>query len=348
MALKRHPTKPGWWQIKISRGRKEKQLSFTFEGTEAEAIRYELDLKRSYRAPVSPSIIPTLSSLIPDFVAYYETISSDGTVSSFVRSWKNLEPVFGSIRPNELSMVLVQYYKKLRLQHDNHRGGTVSKRTINKEISYLSSLINYCTSEESGNLIDPLPFRIKGFPGKQTRSPLPHILTVDEVDAFLAAMPESRRGLCAAMYFAGLRFSEAATLKHSNIDLNRGIIIVRGKGDKERTVPILPELRPYLEGEGDGLLFPNTGGERFKDIRGSIESAQKKAGISKHIHPHLLRHTFGGHGINDISLRAMQSIMGHSTPTMTMRYTQVSEQLLTEQMSNFRQSPADRRKKSTT
>lgn len=345
MSLHQHPTKgPGWWQIRISQGRKGKKITLPpFQGTRIEAEIYHADALKAYRPAAVSLIVPPLADLVPDFLAYYRTVTLPGTVAGWMRSWKQLEPYFGKLKPNQLAMTTVQHYKQQRLLQSNGRGGTISKRTINLELSYLASLIKWCESDESGPLIDPLPFKIKGFPGRQTRPPLPRVLTEDEVDRLLAELCPRVRGLVACLYYAGLRFSEAANLRAENVDLARMVLQIRGKGDKERIVPILPHLASYVSQKTTGLLFPAPSGEPYKDIRTSLKNAAARAGIPKHVHPHLLRHTFGAHGIKDISLRAMQTIMGHSTPVVTQRYTQIAEATLSNEMSRFRASDADGR-----
>lgn len=344
MSLRQHPTKgPGYWQVQISQGRKGKKLTLPpFQGTRLEAELYHAEALKAYQPPRISPVVPCMADLVPDFVCYYTTIALPGTVAAWLRSWKQLGPYFGKLKPNQLAMTTIQHYKQQRLLQDNGRGGTISKRSINKELSCLASLVKWCESEESGPLIDPLPFRIKGFPGRQTRPPLPRVLTEDEIDRLLAALNSRVRGLVACLYYAGLRFSEAANLHSDNVDLERMVLHIRGKGDKERIVPILPQLVSYVS--GNGLLFPSPSGKPYKEIRTSLKNAAARAGINKHIHPHLLRHTFGAHGIKDISLRALQTIMGHSTPVVTQRYTQIAEQTLSDEMGRFRQRDCDRRK----
>ena len=348
MSYRRHPTKKDHWQFFISQGRRKKQLTFCREfDSEAEAALYHAELQRAYRPLPASAIVPTIKNLVPDFLSYYQTVAQPSTVDSWIRSWKNLEPYFGHIRPNCLAQTMIQHYKQQRLiDSAGIRGGTVSKRTINKEISYLASLITWAASDDSGNIIDPLPFKLKGFPGRQTRSPKPRVLTEDEVDRLLAAMAGSSKGLAACLYYAGLRFSEAAHLTRENVDMERKILHIRGKGDKERIVPILPELEPYLKGDKPGHLFLSPVTQKpYKDIRTSLKNAAARTGITKHVHPHLLRHCFGAHGIKNISLRAMQIIMGHSTPVVTQRYTQIAEATLSLEMNRFRSRYDDGLKK---
>lgn len=336
MAIRKHKTISGRWYIIISNGAKGKQDVYHFDGAEAEARIYEAEIRKTYHGPAVASTIPTLDELYNTWLTYYTTIALPSTVASVTRSWRQLCRTFGRVKPNYVTPILIQQYKQTRLTEG------VSKRTINKELSYLASFIKWCESEESGPIIAPLPFKIKGFPGKQTRAPLPRVLTEDEIDRLLAAIPDYRQGLVAAMYYAGLRFSEAANLTTSDVDLAHNHLIIRGKGDKERIVPILPQLRPHLVERNDkspGLLWPSPlTGKAYKNIQGLLNYASKRAGITKHVHPHLLRHTFGAHAIKNVPLRAMQLIMGHSTPVVTQRYTQIAAQTLSDALAAFRGS----------
>ena len=178
---------------------------------------------------------------------------------------------------------------------------------------------------------------------------LPDVLTVDEAQRLIAAptlddnMVFRDRALLELAYGAGLRVSEWITLGVRDLMLEEGLVRVFGKGSKERLVPIgrsaigavaiyLRELRPKLEkGEGKGILFLNARGRpltrmgAWKILRGYVE----RAGITKHVSPHTLRHSFATHLLEGgADLRAVQEMLGHVDIATTQIYTHVDREYL--------------------
>jgi integrase/recombinase XerD len=178
---------------------------------------------------------------------------------------------------------------------------------------------------------------------------LPDVLTVDEAQRLIAAptlddnMVFRDRALLELAYGAGLRVSEWITLGVRDLLLEEGLVRVFGKGSKERLVPIgrsaigavavyIRELRPRLEkGEGKGILFLNARGRpltrmgAWKILRGYVE----RAGITKHVSPHTLRHSFATHLLEGgADLRAVQEMLGHVDIATTQIYTHVDREYL--------------------
>ena len=178
---------------------------------------------------------------------------------------------------------------------------------------------------------------------------LPEVLTVDEAQALLSAPTLDDpfvfrdRALLELAYGAGLRVSEWITLGVRDLLLDEGLVRVFGKGSKERLVPIgrsaigaaaiyLRELRPKLEkGEGKGILFLNARGRpltrmgAWKILRGYVE----RAGITRHVTPHTLRHSFATHLLEGgADLRAVQEMLGHVDIATTQVYTHVDREYL--------------------
>ena len=178
---------------------------------------------------------------------------------------------------------------------------------------------------------------------------LPEVLTVDEAQALLSAPTLDDpfvfrdRALLELAYGAGLRVSEWITLGVRDLLLDEGLVRVFGKGSKERLVPIgrsaigaaaiyLRELRPKLEkGEGKGILFLNARGRpltrmgAWKILRGYVE----RAGITRHVTPHTLRHSFATHLLEGgADLRAVQEMLGHEDIATTQIYTHVDREYL--------------------
>jgi integrase/recombinase XerD len=178
---------------------------------------------------------------------------------------------------------------------------------------------------------------------------LPEVLTVSEVERLLAAPTLDEplvfrdRAMLELAYGAGLRVSEWIAIGVRDVIAEEGLVRVFGKGGKERLVPIgrsavaatavyLRELRPRLErGGGKGVLFLNARGAplsrmgAWKILRKYVELA----GITRHVSPHTLRHSFATHLLEGgADLRAVQEMLGHADISTTQIYTHVDREYL--------------------
>ena len=165
---------------------------------------------------------------------------------------------------------------------------------------------------------------------------LPVILSKAEVKALLEAPRNLKhRAMLATMYGAGLRVSEVAKLKVSDLDRERRVIWVRGgKGHKDRQVMLAEPLREVLAAywkwkrpvewlfPGKKADCPITTGSVFK----LCEAAAKKAGITKPVHPHSLRHAFATHLLDEgVNLLVIQALLGHAHLRTTAGYLHLSD-----------------------
>jgi integrase/recombinase XerD len=178
---------------------------------------------------------------------------------------------------------------------------------------------------------------------------LPKTLSTADVDALLAqpdtATPIGLRdkAMLELLYATGLRVSELVGLRLQDINLERGFLMVMGKGSKERAVPMgevaAAAVRRYLESGRTALLNGTESDFLFisSKRRGitrqmfweRIKSYALKAGIGKAISPHTLRHSFATHLLdNGADLRAVQAMLGHSDISTTQIYTHVSRERL--------------------
>ena len=183
---------------------------------------------------------------------------------------------------------------------------------------------------------------------KRWRS-LPDVLTVDEVLRLLTApslddpLVFRDRALLELAYGAGLRVSEWITLPVRDVLFEEGLVRVFGKGSKERLVPIgrsaigavamyVRELRPRLErGAGKGILFLNARGQPLSRMGAwkILKRYVERSGITKHVSPHTLRHSFATHLLEGgADLRAVQEMLGHADISTTQIYTHVDREYL--------------------
>jgi integrase/recombinase XerD len=178
---------------------------------------------------------------------------------------------------------------------------------------------------------------------------LPEVLTVAEVQKLLASptmddpMYFRDRAMFEVAYGAGLRVSEWIGIGVRDALLDDGLVRVFGKGSKERLVPVgrnaiaalaiyLRELRPTLEqGSGKGTLFLNARGQPLSRMGAwkILQKYVKRAGISKRVYPHTLRHSFATHLLEGgADLRAVQEMLGHADISTTQIYTHVDREYL--------------------
>jgi|APTNR8051073442_1049403.scaffolds.fasta_scaffold00480_21 site-specific recombinase XerD len=170
---------------------------------------------------------------------------------------------------------------------------------------------------------------------------LPDVLSVEEVARLLEAAPGLKyKAALSVAYGAGLRVSEVAHLKIDDIDSTRMLIrIEQGKGRKDRNAMLSPHLLDLLrlwwrEGKRRGVmlphgwLFPGQGRTEpisTRQLHRAVQEAAERAGIRKRVSPHTLRHSFATHLLEqDVDIRVIQVLLGHSKLETTALYTKVS------------------------
>lgn len=173
---------------------------------------------------------------------------------------------------------------------------------------------------------------------------LPRVLSIEEVERLLDApdisKPEGLRdkAMMELMYSSGLRVSELLSLKVSQINYEKGVIRIIGKGNKERIVPVGEFAMEYVakyvttarkknKGRNSQTLFLNRYGEPLSRVYFflQIKKYALEAGIDKEISPHTIRHCFATHMLeNGAELRTIQEMLGHSNIATTQIYTNIS------------------------
>ena len=178
---------------------------------------------------------------------------------------------------------------------------------------------------------------------------LPRSLTEEEVEALLAAPAVSDplghrdRTMLEVLYATGLRVSELVNLKLVQVNLNQGVLKIVGKGNRERMIPLGEEavqwIQQFLQGprveilleRQTDFLFPTRRGDRMtrQAFWHIIKRYARKAGVSKDLSPHTLRHAFATHLLNHgADLRVVQMLLGHSDLSTTQIYTHVARERL--------------------
>ena len=179
---------------------------------------------------------------------------------------------------------------------------------------------------------------------------LPTILSLQEVRTIIYALPTLQsHAFYLTLYSLGLRLREATTLQVRDILSDRGLVHIHaGKGALDRMVPLpkitLLTLRKYYKTHcNPQWIFPALGHNNGKDaqcakthvsdsgVQGVLQSALKRLGFKKHIHPHVFRHAYATHLLEaNIPIRHVQKILGHKTLQSTMMYLHVTTQAQTD------------------
>lgn len=270
-----------------------------------------------------------------------EAGSSNHTVTNYLRDVARLAEYavsHGAKAPDQLSAArlreFIYFLKDLGL----------AATTIRRQISALRTYFKFLVGEGIAAR-DPSE-RIES--PKRWRA-LPTVLTVAEIDKLLAAPNTDEplairdRALLEFAYATGARVSELVALKLQDISFEDRIVRVFGKGAKERLIPFgrsalgavsmyAHEIRPTLDrGKGRGVLFLNARGTPLSRVGawGVIKATARRAGISKRVTPHTLRHTFATHLLEGgADLRAVQEMLGHADLATTQLYTHVDRDYL--------------------
>lgn len=229
----------------------------------------------------------------------------------------------------------------------------LSANTQGRILSGVKSFFRFMVLEE---MIKQDPTELLDAP-KQKRS-LPHVLSIKDIDKLFGAIDHStpegvrNRAILETMYSCGLRVSELTSLLLTNLYLEVEFIKVRGKGDKERLVPIGGEAikhielykdhvrvhLPAIKKGNEDILFLNRRGAALSRIMIFliIKDLALKAGLSKDIHPHTLRHSFATHLVEaGADLRAVQQMMGHKSITTTEIYTHLDRTYLRQTLEKY-------------
>jgi integrase/recombinase XerD len=186
---------------------------------------------------------------------------------------------------------------------------------------------------------------------------LPDFLTVEEINAIIAAIDLSRpegernKAMLETLYSSGLRVSELVGLRKSNLHPEIGLLRVVGKGNKERLVPVgsvaLKQISIYentyrnrlqIKPGNEDVLFLNRRGSKLTRVMvfTIIKDLVMKAGIKKNISPHTFRHSFATHLIEGgADLRAVQEMLGHESITTTEIYTHLDREYLRSAILQF-------------
>jgi integrase/recombinase XerD len=288
-----------------------------------------------------------LTDLLLDFLAYLELERglSRNTLEAYrsdlqqygeFLTRRHLDPL--DVKPPDLAAFVSE------LADGREGRPAVAPATLQRKIACLRSFYRHLRRD---GILDRDPTSELRAP--RSRARLPKVLSRDEVARLLQQPRGSSpgairdRALLETMYACGLRASEAIGLELSEVDLEAGILRTRGKGSKERIVPIgtkaieslceyLEKARPRLVGNRDETrLFVNLrgGGLSRQGLYKIVQGHARNAGLERRMSPHTLRHTFATHLLaGGCDLRSLQEMLGHADIGTTQVYTHLSAERL--------------------
>ncbi len=269
---------------------------------------------------------------IDKFLRYLdvERNASKHTLRAYRKDLDDFSNFIGGKRPGDIDLIDVRGFVAVQIKNG------LDKSTAGRRLASVRSFIKYLFGEGH---IKSNPARLVSNPRKSQL--LPRFLSVDDVFALvekpegMGIIPARNRALLELLYSCGLRVSEIAGMNVEDINTKEGLAIVRGKGRKERILPVgskaVDAIKTYmveklLLRKKGVALFLNSRGERLSErgIRRVVVKYAKLIGISGPIGPHTLRHTFASHLLQSgADLRVIQELLGHSSLSTTQKYTHV-------------------------
>lgn len=243
--------------------------------------------------------------------------------------------------------VFLKYTKELK--NGEITGTALSDASFSRAISAIRSFYRYlCRFHSFQN--NPAASLKRG----STEKKLPDFLTFEQMQRLLCSfnledgIELRNRCMIEIIYACGLRVSEAAEIKLSKLDLNQGFLAVTGKGQKERIIPFyegighlvaryIMTVRADLIQQEHDILFVSKQGNPIttRAIQMILKESALKAGLSVHVHPHMLRHSFATHLLdNGADLRMVQELLGHQNLSTTQIYTHITVDRLKKAVSD--------------
>jgi integrase/recombinase XerD len=294
-------------------------------------------------APAAPGADARFQSLVLDFLAYLElerglsrnTLGAYRTDLSQYGEYLSAHHLDAlAARPADVADFLAE------LATGSADRPACSSSTIHRKAACLRSFYKHLRRDE---LIGDDPTAALSAPRRSKK--LPQVLNYAEVQKLLAAPKGSEptvlrdRALLEVMYACGLRASETIGLELGDVDIREGFLRARGKGSKERLVPLgrqaILAINSYLRGGRRKLVGDRHEPKMFVNFRGGpltrqglykiVQRHARDAGLSGKMSPHTLRHSFATHLLaGGCDLRAVQEMLGHADISTTQMYTHLS------------------------
>ena len=298
-----------------------------------------------------------MSELIIDFIEYLEVERgrSPRTSESYRRYLERFIEFAGDIEVDTITSELVRKYRLWLNRVESTKGGELAMITQVYHLIALRGFLNYLSKRDIESLA-PNKIDLPKVHRKQVT-----FLHFEEVERMLEAIPDDEtpqhlrdKAILELLFSSGLRVSELCNLDRDHVNLKRREFMVRGKGQKDRPVFVsnaaARAIEAYLAVRTDTLpaLFLNysrnnvasTSGDYRRllprSIQRTVAKYAKLAGITKHVSPHTMRHSFATDLLmNGADIRSVQSMLGHSNISTTQVYTHVTDAHLKEVYERF-------------
>jgi integrase/recombinase XerC len=281
------------------------------------------------RGPIQKAIKHFLASL-------RERNSSPHTIKAYTNDLDQFSRYVGPVRWRDVDHVRIRGF----LSHLYDHG--LSKTSVARALAAVRSMYKWLGRE---GVVEQNPAKLVSTPKLPKK--LPRVPTMEEVNSVLdgampeqAAFPSRDRAILELLYGCGIRNSELVGINLEHVNWSNEAILVRGKGKKERYVPLgdsaaaairtyLPERQRVLleHKRTSSALLLNTRGTRItsRSVGRIVKRIAVAKGLSPDVHPHTFRHAFGTHMLEEgADLRSIQELLGHERLSTTQRYTQLS------------------------
>lgn len=294
--------------------------------------------------------------MITDFLEYLEIEQnrSQKTIENYHHYLTRLIDFAGDITVSEVTPELIRKWRLWLNRLGTNTSDELQKSTQNYHLIALRSFLKYCAKRDIEAISADKVELARTKRGQVT------FLTSEEIERLFAEPDISKpaglrdRAILELLYSSGLRVSELVGLNHDHINLKRLEFTVRGKGQKDRPVFISPDsavwIQRYLDARTDKstALFVRIGGHKKVDTSGNylrltarsvqrlIARYARLAGITKHVSPHTMRHSYATDLLmNGADIRSVQAMLGHSNIATTQIYTHVTDQHLKDVHQRF-------------
>lgn len=277
-----------------------------------------------------------------------------GAAAKTIESYnREIDDFIGFLIENKIKDPKEINYGVIRLYLIDLHNRNLAKSSTNHKISALRSMFTFLVKNE---FVVENPFELVQTIKIPKRNP--DFLYENEINDLLDSIQVNNeldlrnKAILELMYASGLRCSEVVNLKLKDVDLDNQMLLIHGKGGKDRYVPFHNYAKAALEkylSEGRGLLVKENNDYIFVNQRGNkltnrglediINRIAYNYDATKHIHPHTIRHTFATHLLNaGADIRTVQELLGHENLSTTQIYTHVSKEHLQEvyQKANLR------------
>lgn len=281
-----------------------------------------------------------------DFLEYLEIEQnrSQRTIANYDHYLTRLIDFAGDIKVSDLDAELIRKWRLWLNRLGTNTSDELQKTTQNYHLIALRSFLKYCAKRDIPALASE-KIELARVNRKQVSFLTPEELERLFAQPKIATLPGLRdRAILELLFSSGLRVSELVSLDRDHINLKRREFMIRGKGQKDRPVFISPAaaewIEKYLDKRTDNAkpLFIRYSGSKQADLSGNfqrltVRSVQRMvaryallAGITKHVSPHTLRHSFATDLLmNGSDLRSVQALLGHSNISTTQIYTHVTD-----------------------